>query len=200
LTGQGSPRQAELAERDMNSWLEVLERRDPLTYLHSRRVTAYAVALAEAAGLPGKEVEALQVAAMLHDLGKLEIPSWILHKKTSFTHVEWLIVRVHPWVSAAIAASCGTENPILEAILSHHERWCGAGYPRGLRGTDIPVMGRILAVADSFEAITADRTYRARRSAEEGLAELARGAGSLYDPHLVELFLNRARDLPHADG
>lgn len=99
-----------------------------------------------------------------------------------------------------MAACCGTENLILEAVLAHHERWRGAGYPRGLKGTEIPLLGRILAVADSFEAITADRPYRPGRSPEQGLAELARGAGLLYDPHLVELFLDRARDLPSLDG
>src|SRR4029453_10527719 len=128
---------------------------------HIRRVQGWAVALAEAAELTPDEVEAVRVAALLHDIGKLAVPEHILTKPGRLTPKEFARVRIHPIVGAEIIKAVPFPYPVAPVIQSHHERWDGSGYPDGLRGEAIPIGARVLAVVDYFDALTSARPYHA---------------------------------------
>ncbi len=166
-----------------------VEAKDPYTYGHSKRVNIYAVALAEAIGLSPDEVSALSAAALLHDIGKVGIPDKVLNKKGKLTKEDWETIKAHPKLGANIISSIPRLAPSVNSILYHHERWDGSGYPEGLKGEEIPLEARILAIADSFEAMTAARPYRPALSLEEVITELRQGAGLQFDPKLVEVFI-----------
>ena len=166
-----------------------IEARDPYTYGHSRKVGRYAVALAEALGLPSEKVAIVSTAALLHDIGKIGIPDEVLNKVTELEPEEWELIRSHSKLSAAIVGHVPSLIPCLPAILHHQERWDGTGYPSGLKGEAIPLEARILAVADTFDAMTSPRSYRGPMPYKEVLEELKRCAGSQLDPKLVEAFL-----------
>ena len=166
-----------------------IEARDPYTYGHSRKVGRYAVALAEALGLPSEKVAIVSTAALLHDIGKIGIPDEVLNKVTELEPEEWELIRSHSKLSAAIVGHVPSLIPCLPAILHHQERWDGTGYPSGLKGEAIPLEARILAVADTFDAMTSSRPYRDSMPYKEVLEELKRCAGSQLDPKLVEAFL-----------
>ena len=171
------------------SLVSVVEARDPYVYGHSRRVNTYAVALAEAIGLPPDEVSRVSTAALLHDIGKIGIPDKVLNKKGGFNEEDWRAVKAHPRLGANIISNIPNLVPCVSIILHHHERWDGAGYPERLKGEDIPIEARILAIADSFEAMTSARPYRPALSLEQVVKELRQGAGHQFDPQLVELFI-----------
>jgi diguanylate cyclase (GGDEF)-like protein/putative nucleotidyltransferase with HDIG domain len=156
---------------------------------HIRRVQALAVALADAAGLPAADVEAVKVAALLHDIGKLAVPEHILTKPGRLTPKEFARVRIHPLVGAEIIKAVPFPYPVAPVILSHHERWDGSGYPDGLRGEAIPRGARVLAVVDYFDALTSPRPYHAAADRDEAIATLRAEAGQALDPQLVALFL-----------
>ena len=128
---------------------------------HIRRVQAWAVALAEAAGMPADEVEAVKVAALLHDIGKLAVPEHILTKPGRLTAKEFGRVRIHPIVGAEIIKAVPFPYPVAPFIRSHHERWDGAGYPDGLQGEETPLGARVLSVVDYFDALSSVRPYHA---------------------------------------
>jgi putative two-component system response regulator len=158
---------------------------------HTRRVGQASALLGRALGLPQSDVMLLRQAAPLHDVGKIAIPDRILLKKDRLTPQEWDIVRTHTTIGAKIAA--GAKYSLLltaEAIaLSHHERWDGRGYPRGLAGDAVTLPARIVAVADAFDAMTHPRPWREAHSEDYALAELERCAGAHFDPKCVEYFL-----------
>jgi HD-GYP domain-containing protein (c-di-GMP phosphodiesterase class II) len=131
----------------------------------------------------------LRVAALLHDIGKIGIPDSALNKPARLTSAEFLMVKAHPVITAQIVGKIEALAHLVPIIRHHHERWDGTGYPDGLKGDDIPLLARILAVADGFEAMTSERPYRRARSEEEALAELKKCAGSQWDPKVVEAFL-----------
>ena len=166
-----------------------IEARDPYTYGHSRKVGRYAVALAEALGLPSEKVAIVSTAALLHDIGKIGIPDEVLNKAAELEPEEWELIRSHSKLSATIVGHVPSLIPCLPAILHHQERWDGTGYPSGLKGEAIPLEARILAVADTFDAMTSPRPYRGPLPYKEVLEELKRCAGSQLDPKLVEAFL-----------
>ena len=165
------------------------EAKDPYTYGHSKKVNIYAVALAEAIGLSPDEVSALSAAALLHDIGKVGIPDKVLNKKGKLTKEDWETIKAHPKLGANIISTIPRLAPSVNSILYHHERWDGSGYPEGLKGEEIPLEARILAIADSFEAMTSARPYRPALSLEEVVTELRQGAGLQFDPKLVEVFI-----------
>jgi len=167
----------------------IVEARDPYTYGHSRRVNTYAVALAEKIGLSSDEVSRLSTAAMLHDIGKIGIADRVLNKKGKLTAEDWELIKAHPRLGATIIGRIPNLVSCVSMILHHHERWDGAGYPEGLKGEEISIEARILAIADSFEAMTSARPYRSALSCEKAVTELRRCAGSQFDPELVEAFL-----------
>jgi putative nucleotidyltransferase with HDIG domain len=166
-----------------------VEARDPYVYGHSRRVNTYAVALAEAIGLSPDEVSRVSTAALLHDIGKIGIPDEVLNKKAKLSAENWEAIKAHPRLGTNIVSNIPQLVRCADSILHHHERWDGGGYPEGLKGDRIPLESRILAIADSFEAMSSARPYRPALSREEILEELRKGAGTQFDPNLVEVFI-----------
>jgi diguanylate cyclase (GGDEF)-like protein len=169
--------------------VSTVEVKDPYTYGHSRKVNTYAVALAEAIGLSPEEVSRVSTAALLHDIGKIGVPDKVLNKKGKLNAEDWEAIKAHPRLGATIVGNVPNLVPCVSIILHHHERWDGSGYPEGLKGEEIPIEARILAIADSFEAMSSARPYRPALCGEKVLKELHRGAGSQFDPGLVEVFI-----------
>jgi diguanylate cyclase (GGDEF)-like protein len=169
--------------------VSAVEAKDPYTYGHSKKVNTYAVALAEKIGLSPDEVFKVSTAALLHDIGIIGIPDRVLNKKGELSGGDWEAIKAHPRLGATIVGNIPTLVPCVSSILHHHERWGGGGYPEGLKGEEIPVEARILAIADSFAAMTSARPYRPALSHEEILKELKQGAGTQFDPKLVEVFI-----------
>jgi len=169
--------------------VSTVEARDPCTYGHSRRVNTYAVALAEEIGLSPDQVSRVSTAALLHDIGKIGVPDRVLNKKGKLTDEEWELIKSHPRLGATIVGNVPNLIPCVSSILHHHERWDGGGYPEGLKGEEISIEARILAVADAYEAMSSERPYRPALYAEKVLNEMRRCSGSQFDPGLVDVFI-----------
>jgi diguanylate cyclase (GGDEF)-like protein/putative nucleotidyltransferase with HDIG domain len=167
---------------------ETLDLRDSGTASHSQTVGRLSALIAKALGFDDQHVERIRLAGILHDIGKIGIPDWILHKPGELEEAEWAEVRKHPEMGARIAASAQLDE-IAEWILSHHERVDGTGYPRALPADLIPVEAQILAVADAYEAMTAERVYRPAMPAEEAERELRQHAGAQFDPNVVDALM-----------
>ncbi len=165
-----------------------VDAKDSYTYGHSRKVSEYAVAMAEAANMPQDRVATIRAAGLLHDIGKLGIPDSILNKKTPLTDDEWKPIREHPELGVEILRHVIDLVYCLPAILHHHEHYDGSGYSSGLKGENIPTEARILAIADAYDAMTSLRPYRKQLSSQEAIDELKRCAGTHFDPELVNLF------------
>ncbi len=165
-----------------------IEARDPYARGHASRVTVFAQAMARRIGLDKERLSVLRLGALLHDVGKLTVPPAVLLKSGPLTEVEFVQVQRHPAAGVRMLRSLGAPREILPSVLHHHERWDGTGYPRGRAGERIPLEARILAVADSFDAMTSTRPYRAPRDASDALDELRRCAGTQFDPDLVVVF------------
>jgi hypothetical protein len=162
-----------------------MEAKDLYTGGHTGRVAAVSVALAQRLGYDGEELEAIEIGALLHDIGKIGIPEQILRKQGPLDDEEWSIMRTHPLVSDFILAELDLDRIIRECARSSHERMDGRGYPDGLSGEEIPLSARIVFVADAFDAITTDRPYRSGRATEAALAEIEAGAGTQFCPRVV---------------
>jgi len=167
------------------------EYRNDDTFEHTERVGTTCAEIAAELGLDGKEVELMRVAAPLHDVGKIGIPDSIMLKPGKLTDEEFEVMKSHAALGAKLLTESG--SPVLQMgttiAESHHERWDGAGYPYGLAGESTPLVGRIVAVADVFDALTHSRPYKSAWPVEEALAEIERGAGTQFDPRVVEAFL-----------
>ncbi|HEX2092223.1 MAG TPA: HD domain-containing phosphohydrolase [Longimicrobiaceae bacterium] len=166
-----------------------VEARDGYTGAHTGRVTRYAVATGRVLGIGEQPLRHLWVAGLLHDVGKIGIPDSILGKPGRLTDEEYGIMKRHPVIGASILARSPFLCPALRGVLHHHERWDGTGYPHGLRGEEISLEGRILAVADAFDAIITTRPYREKRSIPAAVEELRRCSGTQFDPAVVDAFL-----------
>ena len=162
-----------------------IDGRDPAARGHVRRVQKYSLALARLLDRPMEERQAIRLAALLHDIGKVVIPDHLLCKPGRLSESEFERIKEHPEAGVSILAPAGLPEPVLRIIRHHHERWDGTGYPAGLRAEAIPPGARILAVADSFEALTADRAYRARMEPAEALALIEVWSGVQFDPAIV---------------
>jgi diguanylate cyclase (GGDEF)-like protein/putative nucleotidyltransferase with HDIG domain len=160
---------------------------------HIRSIQHYAAMLAEAFGLSDADVQAVRAAALLHDIGNMAVPEHILAKADALTPEEFERVKIHPRVGADILRGVPFGAPVAELVLCHHERWDGLGYPAGIAGEEIPVGARILAIADSFSTLQADRPYRPARTYAEALAVLQEFSGTAFDPELVDLFIARLK-------
>jgi diguanylate cyclase (GGDEF)-like protein/putative nucleotidyltransferase with HDIG domain len=158
---------------------------------HIRSIQQYASTLAEAAGLSDVDVQTVRTAALLHDVGNMGVPEHILSKPDALTPEEFERIKIHPRVGAEILRNVPFSGPVAELVLCHHERWDGAGYPAGLRGEDIPIGARILAIADCFSTLQIDRPYRPGRTEAEAIAALREDAGTAFDPALVDLWIAR---------
>lgn len=174
-----------------------IDAKDHYTYAHSKNVARYAASLAVAAGLNDDQVRTIYSAGLLHDVGKISIPEDILNKSGKLTEQEFNIMKGHVNNSIEMIRHLPEMDYLVPAILGHHERWDGRGYPRGLAGEDIPITARCLAVADCFDAMTTDRPYRKGMSAEYALEQIAASAATQLDPHLAETFVQlvRGRDI-----
>lgn len=164
------------------------EQRDGLTAAHTRRVGRFAADLAAQLGEPPDQVELIRLAAPLHDIGKIAIPDDILRKQAPLTTQEYHVVKSHTTIGAELLANGSSDLVRMAEIIarSHHERWDGSGYPQGLAGESIPFVARIVSVADAYDALANDRVYREALSKAEVVAELRRGAGSQFDPRVVD--------------
>jgi diguanylate cyclase (GGDEF)-like protein/putative nucleotidyltransferase with HDIG domain len=158
---------------------------------HIRSIQQYAATLAEAAGLSDADVQAVRTAALLHDVGNMAVPEHILSKPEALTPEEFERVKIHPRVGAEILRNVDFGAPVSDLVLCHHERWDGTGYPAGLQGDAIPVGARILAIADCYSTLQADRPYRPARTEAAATAVLREFAGTAFDPALVDLFVAR---------
>jgi putative nucleotidyltransferase with HDIG domain len=165
-----------------------LESRDGTTGDHIDRTQYLAEAVALDLGLGSEESRAARYAAVLHDIGKIGVPDSILNKPGALSEEEWEVMRRHPTIGANILSGIKGFERTSEIVLSHHERFDGAGYPRGLAGEDVPVEARIISVVDTYDAMTNDRPYRAAMSHEAAVTELRKNAGRQFDPHIVESF------------
>ncbi len=166
-----------------------VDAKDHYTYAHSQRVKEYVVTLAEALGLPSDSVNRLSAAALLHDIGKIGVRDSILNKTGPLTTEEFEEVKTHPRLAVAIISNVPSLAPCAPAILYHHERYDGTGYPQGLKGEDIPYEARLLAVADCMVDMTADRPYRPSLAWNQAIEELKRNAGTQFDPEVVKVFI-----------
>lgn len=168
----------------------VVDAKSPWTAEESARASEYAVAIAQELGLDPDFIYRLKLAALLHDIGKIGIAETVLDKPTTLTDEEWEIIKGHPIKGAELMSHMSRlGKDIVAGIRYHHERYDGHGYPNGLSGREIPLVARILAVADAFAAMTADRPYREALSEEEALREIESSAGTQFDPRVVEAFV-----------
>jgi putative nucleotidyltransferase with HDIG domain len=173
-----------------------IDAKDQITHGHIRRVQAYAVGLANRVGVNDENsIKAIEAAALLHDMGKLAVPEYILNKPGKLTPAEFEKMKLHASVGADILSSIDFPYPVVPIVRHHHENWDGSGYPTGLKGTDIPIGARILAVVDCFDALTSDRPYRPKLSDEDALRILKQRRGTMYDPLIVDTFERVHREL-----
>ena len=164
-----------------------LEEKDPYTHGHSIRVMRYSMLLADKLNMPTKEKAELRICGLLHDIGKVIVKDSLLRKKGRLTVSEYETVKMHPTIGSNITGKISSS--FARKILSHHERYDGKGYPEGLKGKNIPLVSRIIAVADAFDAMTSARPYREKWDAEKAVDEIMRNSGTQFDPVLVENFI-----------
>src|SRR5688572_15925787 len=168
-----------------------VDAKDQITHGHIRRVQVYAVELAKRLGVTdGTQLQAIEAAALLHDMGKLAIPEHILNKPGKLTPVEFEKMKRHADIGADLLSSIKFPGPVVPIVRHHHENWDGRGYPTGISGTDIPLGARILSVVDCFDALNSDRPYRPRLEPEEAFEILMARRGSMYDPLVVDMFIS----------
>jgi HD-GYP domain-containing protein (c-di-GMP phosphodiesterase class II) len=173
----------------IDALVAAIDAKDKLTAGHSARVTQISLAIVDTLGLPSDERYSLELAARLHDIGKLCLPDSALNKAGKLSQREWAAMRRHPAVGSQIVGSIEELNYVATIIRHHHERLDGSGYPDGLQGEAIPLLSRIIAVADAFEAMTSDRAFRGKMSVSDAVAELRRCVGAHYSDGVVEALI-----------
>ncbi len=191
-------REAQVLFEAIKALASAVDAKDPYTARHSMRVTRLSMLLADAMGLSSDEKYFLELSAWMHDVGKIGVPDHILTKPSRLTPEEFEIMKIHPVKGGEIVGQIEELTRVADVIRHHHERLDGRGYPDGLRGEAIPLLSRIIFIADTFEAMTTDRSYRRGLTREHAFAELSGNAGSQFDPELVELFVSKIESLPDA--
>ena len=176
-------------EETLKGWVRALDARDRETELHSRRVTLLTKSVARQAGIADQDLEDVRRGALLHDIGKIAVPDHILRKPGPLTDAEWVIMRTHPKAAYDILKPIKHLANSLDIPYCHHERWDGAGYPRGLKGDAIPLSARIFAVIDVWDALLSDRPYRKAWEREKVIEHIQENSGTHFDPVLADLFL-----------
>ena len=185
------------------SFANALDAKSPWTHGHSERVTSYALSIAKAMHVGKVDLELLKIASLLHDIGKLGTYDVILDKAGPLTEDEWKLVMMHPGKGAEILRPIADFDSIIPIIKHHHERVDGKGYPDGLKGEEIPLLAKILCLADSFDAMTAERPYKASMSREDAISQIRQKAGTQFDPEVVGVFftvIGELEDSRHAHG
>ena len=178
-----------LNDETIRAFVHTIDAKSKHTAQHSENVSRYAVQIGTGLGLSSSEIDRLRWEGLLHDIGKLTIPDDVLNKPGPLDEHEWKLVKRHPAESVRMLQGVSHYQPYLPAICHHHERFDGTGYPDGISGPTIPRDARILAVADSFDAMTSARPYRAAYSFDQALLEIRNGAGTQFDPDMVEALL-----------
>ncbi len=181
----------------LNALVTAVDTKDRYTRRHSEDVMSYSHQIACELGLDEKTQSLVLMAALLHDVGKIGVPNYILRKPGKLTEEEYRAIKQHPMMGAVIVGAVNGLEDTLDAIRHHHERWDGHGYPYGLKGEDTPLMARLMAVADAYSALTTDRPYRKGMEAPRALCILEEGAGTQWDPVCVRAFLSARRAMPH---
>ena len=176
-------------EATVGALCQAVETKDFYTRGHSDRVSRGSVMIAREIGMRGERVEAIRYAGMLHDVGKLGVPTRVLQKTGKLTEEEYAAIQLHPMRGLDIVREIGFLDEALAGIMHHHERIDGRGYPMGLAGDEIPEFARVLAVADAFDSMTSNRSYRGARPVEEAVAELRKWSGTQFDPAFVDAFV-----------
>jgi len=178
---------------------DTVDAKDHHTYGHSKKVNKYAMDIAEGLGYAQEGIERIRAGALLHDIGKIGINDQILTRREPLTSDDWELIRAHPSLGVAIIKHVDKLKDCLAAVQYHHERYDGTGYPAGLKGDNIPLDARIMAVADSYDALTSQRPYRRDRAThDEAVEELLRCAGTQFDPQVVDVFVNLHKQSPQA--
>jgi putative nucleotidyltransferase with HDIG domain len=172
-----------------------LDARDKYTANHSRRVMEYAAGIAKHLELPKKDIDRLKISALLHDIGKIGIPDVILYKESRVSDKEYAVIKKHPGIGANILKAAGAFKDLVPAVYHHHERFDGMGYPQGIYGEQIPLFSRIIAVADSFDAMTSTRPYRKALDFEAALLEIELNSGRQFDPSVSDIFIIHFADI-----
>lgn len=170
--------------------MRIMDARDGEIGMHSERLVSLSDLLARKMGYSAEDLQVLHWAAFLHDIGKIAVPHEVLYRPGPLTDEDWELVKRHPNIGADIISSVTGLSKVAAIVRAHHEAFDGSGYPMGLAGDDIPQEARILAVVDSYAAMTEGRVYQNARSSQEVLAELSRCSGTKYDPKIVDLFIN----------
>ncbi|MFT4106396.1 MAG: HD-GYP domain-containing protein [Lacrimispora sp.] len=173
----------------IDTLLTILYEKSDETEKHSKRLGEYCHVIGQRLGFSSGEMDEISLLALLHDIGKVGIHVNILQKPGALTPQEWDVMKEHPAIGCQIVRSIPELGTVSDLILAHHERWDGKGYPRGLKGEEIPLFCRILAVADSFDAMINDRAYRKAMEKEAAIQEIERNAGTQFDPGVAELFV-----------
>ena len=175
-----------------------LDAKDPYTHGHSMRVTMYSMILAKKLNLDDTMLEEIETAGLLHDIGKIGIPQSILCKPGKLTNEEFEVMKSHPEQGEKMLKDIKKLTLISNWLRTHHEKWDGTGYPNGLKGEEIPLSGRIIALADTYDAMTSDRPYRKALSHETAIDEIKRCAGTQFDPVLAQLFIDNQEEISAA--
>jgi len=182
----------------LGALVSAMEAKDPYTRQHSRRVTNFSVLTAQIMGLGLEQIESLRFAAYLHDIGKIGVKDYVLLKDSELSPEEFEHIKRHPVIGESIIKDMDLTEAERSIIRHHHERWDGSGYPDGIAGQEIPLLARIVAVADAFDAMTSDRPYRQAKNGSQAAEELSRCAGRQFDKEIVKAFLEMlTRYHPH---
>jgi putative nucleotidyltransferase with HDIG domain len=184
-------------EATLEGWSAALDLRDRETEGHTQRVTVMTIELAEAMGIKESELVNIRRGALLHDIGKMGVPDHILHKPAKLNEEEWQHMRMHAVYAYKLLSNITYLRDALDIPYCHHEKWNGTGYPRGLKGEEIPLAARIFAVADVYDALTSNRPYRNGWSRERALAYVQEQSGHYFDPRVVDVFLKMFREQVH---
>jgi HD-GYP domain-containing protein (c-di-GMP phosphodiesterase class II) len=174
----------------IEGWSHALDLRDKETEGHTLRVTEMVLKLSHAAEITKKEMVHVQRGALLHDIGKMGVPDYILHKPDKLSDEEWVAMRKHPTFAFELLSPIEYLRPALDIPYCHHEKWDGSGYPRGLKGLQIPLVARLFAIVDVWDALLSDRPYRQSWSKEKVIEHIKSLSGTHFDPNVVELFFN----------
>jgi putative nucleotidyltransferase with HDIG domain len=187
----------------LSALMRTLDLRDEMTARHSASVARYCRAIADKAGLSKEDQELVHIAGLLHDIGKFILPDKILKANVPLEDDDWKLIKMHPQQGAKVVGSVDGYGPVAKVILAHHERIDGKGYPRGLKGEEIPMLSRIISVADTYDVMTARDSYRDPVSSFEAIQELRRVSGTQLDPRFVEVFVEEVlegKDVEYRHG